>query len=173
MSIYRLIQDSDRYDSLLVANRDDGSIFDQFGESPLLPSWRPVVVNLFSVGQSGDFPSLRRDVPVFSERAWQALRPLIDSHVEALLLAGTTDPYFAIHVTDIADCLDHSRSEIKRLPSGGVMRVLDYKFNLECLGDRSIFKLPETVIQEVLVSEKFKMVVKRNRLKGLIFRKIA
>ena len=86
MAVYKLIQDSDTYDSLLV-DRETDRLFDEFGKSQG-QTWRPLHVEVYSVGQAGDFPSLRRDVPIFSERAWQTLRPLIESSVEALPLAG-------------------------------------------------------------------------------------
>lgn len=171
MNVYKLIQDSDTYDSLL-ASREARQRLDEFGK-PQAQSWEPLPVDVYSVGRSGDFPSLRRDVPVFSEGAWQVLRPLIELSVEALPLIGTKDSYLAINVLDIADCLDHSRAKISLLPSGGVMSVDKYVFKDGCLNNRHIFKLPETAVQEVLVSEEFKQLVERSGLKGLMFRKVA
>lgn len=173
MSVYRIVPDSNTYDALLAASPEDRKRLDALKGKPRGAPWQPARVVLDPVGQPGDFPSLRRELPVFTERAWEALRPLVGPSVEALPLAGTAEPLYAIHVLDVADCLDHSRSKIQWYPSGLLMWVDEYAFKEGYLGDRHLFKLRETAGIEVLASETFRELVESNNLKGLIFQKIA
>jgi hypothetical protein len=171
MGVYKLIQDSDNFDSLLMS-REVRPRFEKFGR-PLAATWQPAPVETYAVGRAGDFPSLRRDVPVFSERAWHTLKPLIGGEAEALPLSGTREPYYAINVLDIADCLDRARSKIKWLSTGNINSIEKHVFKEGCLEGKHIFKLPETARQEVFVSEEFKQLVESSSLEGLMLRKVA
>jgi hypothetical protein len=174
MSVYKLVPDGDSYDSLLYDEQDDTvSIDRQFNGQPLARSWIPVRVKIYSVGQRGDFPELGSHIPVFSERAWRILEPLIGASVEALPLACDEGTFLAINVTDVADCLDHERSSISRFSDGRVMWVDSHVFKEGCVGDRNIFKIPESRLAAVFVSEKFKKAVEDTGLEGLIFRQVA
>lgn len=174
MYVYRIIPDSDRFNCLQARSKDQYKL-DQLVGKPIASAWKPITAELDdTAGRSGDFPSLLGGVPVFSETAWLVLEPLIRSSAEALPINSSDGAYYIIHVLDIVDCLDHDRSKIVRLPSGGVMDVEKYVFKEGCLKDKHIFRLPETIPQQfVQVSETFRELVKKNELQGLIFRRLA
>jgi hypothetical protein len=80
-------------------------------------------------------------------------------------------PYVALNVFD-ADCLDVVGSDVKQLPDGVILRIDRYAFAPGCLGDRCIFKLPQTP-GEVLVTDAFRSLVEAEGLNGLVFQSLA
>jgi len=173
MSIFRIVPDSDRF-NCMEAHEKYWPILDRFTGSKLAATWKriPLLMDT-SVGRVGDFPSLRGPVPVFSQRAWNALQPLIEKSVEALPVKCGTHDYYLINVIDVVDCLDHARSHIKRFSSGRIMLVESYCFRDSCLTTQVIWKLPETASLEVLVSESFRRAVEKSQLQGLLLEKLA
>lgn len=183
MNIYRIIPDSDSYECIYPRVEDEDILF-FFDAEPLSAKWVPLPVVLDErlrenvmdapIPMKGDFPSLYRPTPVFSERAWGALSPLIKGSVEALpLIHPSGDRYFAINVLDVIDCLDLATTKLTRNDvTGRVSSIQAYHFRPNLLRGKHMFKLPETKGLEVLVSEEFKQAVENNGLKGLIFWKL-
>ena len=164
MKIYKYRPDSDTYNSL--HNLGDFSAF--YVTKPLASGWEPPYREEDrTVGKVGDFPSLIGGVPVFSLRAWEVLRPLIDNTVEALPLETDGGRYYMIHVLDHVEALDYSRAEVTRFSEGGVMYVDSYAFKPGLLRGKHMFKLPETARSDVYVSETFKSLVEKAGLEGL------
>jgi len=123
----------------------------------------------------GDFPSLGNYnmLPVMSQRAWEALRPLIGHCCEALpIIHPSGRPYYIIHVMNTIDALDEDRSEVKRFSDDGIMRVVRYALKSDLLEDQHIFKLPHESGGDLLVDDEFRRVVEENGLQGLIFKPI-
>jgi hypothetical protein len=52
--------------------------------------------------------------PLFSQRAWDALRPLIGAEVEALPSLHPRGAHYAINVLDVADCLGLTHTKLTR-----------------------------------------------------------
>jgi hypothetical protein len=173
MAVYVIKPDSDTFDSIMPVRSDDWDIFAEFDGRRLADSWKPVACRIYRVGRSGDFPSLLNHVPVFSERAWQALEPLLRGYVEALPLETEEGRFLAINVLELLDCLDETRSEVERLPDGHIIFIDRYVFREDCLGDTPMFKLPQLSLTQVLVSERFKSAVEEHGLEGLIFQRAA
>jgi hypothetical protein len=172
MTTYTIISDVDTYDALVLANPNDWDKLDKFTGERLADTWTPVAVKTLKVKKAGDFLYLIHHVPVFSERAWQVLQPLVKDSVEALPLKHPKKIFYAINVLVLVDCLDYSRSQIERFPSGGIMEIERYVFKDGCVEGKHIFKVAEAPLKRVLVSEKFKELVEKNRLEGLIFSKV-
>jgi hypothetical protein len=169
MTIYTIVPDADTYHCLVLADPKDWDKFDDFTGKRLAHMWVPVAVKIFKVKRAGDFPSLINHVPVLSSRAWQVLQSLIGGSVEALPLEHPTGIFYAINVLDLVDCLDYSRSQIERFPSGGIMYIERYAFKKGCVEGRHIFKIAEAPLKRVLVSDTFKQLVEKSQLEGLIF----
>jgi hypothetical protein len=145
--------------------------------APVLDTWTPVVAHVFedNPGTDGDFPSLSNynELPVMSERAWVALRPLIGYCCEALpIIHPAGKPYFIVHVMETIDGLDANRSEVKHFTDGGIMRIVRYSFKPEMLQDKHIFKLPRESGGELVVDDDFRRAVEANGLKGLQFKEL-
>src|SRR5438045_3641668 len=117
MSVYRYIALSDEFESISIPGpvMEILALLDPIRRGvPCATGWRPIRVNVdATAGGAGDFPSLQEGaVPVFSERALDALGPLIQGRIEALPIVHPNGQYFLINVLDIVDCLDESRSGI-------------------------------------------------------------
>ena len=174
VAIYRYIADSNKYECISVA-RDQRGLLEAFCDCKSLADWwKPIPVQVdSSVCGPGDFPSLDCHAPVFSERAWVALSPLIGHAAQALPLIYPDDQvYFVLNVLELVDCLDQSESVIDRYSDGRISHVEKYVFIFERLKGKDFFKIPETAGLEVLVSDRFIGAVESNGLKGLIFKKL-
>jgi hypothetical protein len=166
---YLFKPDIDTFDALLLADSSDWDRFSDFNGRSQLTGWVPVGVTIYRVGKSGDFPYLAPGIPVFSQRAWDALRPLIDPYVEALPLQQGRTTYYAINVTRVLDCLDQERSGVEWLEPGLILDVDHYVLKPGCLHGEPIFKVKGMEKKDVLVSSEFKTWMERARLKGAQF----
>jgi RNA polymerase subunit RPABC4/transcription elongation factor Spt4 len=119
---------------------------------------------------AGDFPGLTSHIPVFSRRAAAVFEDLLRGAGEWLpvRLVGS-DPsqaYFALNVTRVVDGLDLKHARVKRFSSSNrIMRILAHAFLAEVVQGLPVFKIPETVLQEVYVSQAF---VERGIRHGLV-----
>ena len=175
MRVYRYVADSDKYECIAPMSATDRKITERFFECrPLFETWKSISVSCdATMGGAGDFPSLYGNIPVFSYRAWEALRPLIENFVEALPIKYPSGQlYYAINVLNIIDVLDRDRAELKLFPNGKVMRVARYSFNDGALRGQHVFKIPDTSGIELFVSSEFKKCVELQKLKGLIFQQV-
>ncbi|MEM7758157.1 MAG: DUF1629 domain-containing protein [Cyanobacteria bacterium P01_A01_bin.40] len=175
MKIYEIAPHSDKYDSFYCTGEDDYRIikhflgYRNFDKAPAF--WRPIPVTIDRMEKSGEFPALSTAI-VFSQKALQILKPLVEGSVEFLPLQCDSGEFVMLKITDIADCLDYTRAEVKRFPSSGrVMQVISYAFRKNCLDNKIIFKIPEQKAR-VYVSQRFKDCVENNQLEGLIFSEI-
>lgn len=174
MKIYEIVPDPDVYDSLYYVNDNDYRIVDHFlGYRPYdkaPETWKPIPVAIEKMDKQGEFPSLST-ARVFSSKALQILKPLIEKSVEFLPLQCDLGEFVMLKPTSI-DCLDYERAKVKRFSSSDrVMNVLSYAFKSGSINDKNIFKIPEARAR-VFVSQEFKDYVEKNNLEGLIFREI-
>lgn len=119
--------------------------------------------------RKGDFPSLYGLEVVFSERALQVLESLIQGGVQIMPLHCDEDQLYLIHITDLIDCLDRPKSEIKWVTGyegNLVFRIDHYVFDENNLIGKNIFKFPE-LFTSTFVSDDFKTAVEDHELQGL------
>jgi hypothetical protein len=90
-----------------------------------------------------DFPSFG-GVPVFSQRAIEALRDLLEPCGEILPLRCHEGTYFAYNVTRLVDALDEAQSELERFSSGRIMWIERPVFFPDRLAGEVIFKVPQS-----------------------------
>lgn len=174
MTVYLLRPKSNTYHSLAPLHEEDWEVFDSFVGDPLGERWTPVRVVFEEGDAAGDFPSLLRHVPVFSDRALKVLLPLIETSVEVLPLdlVGEEEKLYAINVLNLLDALDYEKSKVTRFPSGGVMFIDEYAFREDVISGADIFKIAEAPLKSVLVSECFKALTEENGLLGLAFKDV-
>ena len=80
--------------------------------------------------------------------------------------------FVMLKITNVVDCLDYTRAEVKRFPSSGrVMQVISYAFKKDRLDNKIIFRIPEQT-SRVYASQQFKDCVEKNQLEGLIFSEV-
>jgi hypothetical protein len=113
---------------------------------------------------------------IASERAWEILRPLISSAVEALpVIHPSGVQYYALNLLHVIDCLQVDRCITNRRPDAPMAKfsaVYTYAFNEEVVRGQHLFRCPQMKGLEIYVSSAFKEVVESNGLIGLRFVKI-
>ena len=115
----------------------------------------------------GDVFSVEVSSFILNEYAFDILSPYLKGHAQIFKLKQQDSVLYVINVTDVIDCLDYDKSEIKRFPSSGrVMKVIKYSFHRSRLKNATIFKLPEFVKTTCYVTEEFKKVTEENNIKG-------
>lgn len=177
-TFYEYNPDPDTYSSIIFDSSVHKEIFEiHYSDEPLLPTWKPKRCRVYTMPQSGDFPTLidHFRIPVMSTRAWTALRPLIGYCSEALpIIHPSGEEYFLIHVMNTIDALDVDVSEVSRtgekIPL--IQRVYRYAFHEEKLVGQPLFKLPFESGSDMIVDDEFRKVVEANRLRGLKFKEL-
>ncbi len=114
---------------------------------------------------ASDFPALAPNVPVFSQRAVDALHECLTRNGELLPLSFPGGQYYAFNCLNTVDCLDYERSALTRLPSGRIMRIDRYVFLADRLQDVEIFRLPD-YSAAVFVTDTFVRRLRQNGLTG-------
>ncbi len=121
----------------------------------------------------GDIFSIEVSSFILNEYAFNILFPYLKEHSQIFRIKNQNSIFYVINVTDVIDCLDYDKSEIKRFPSSGrVMRVIKYSFIKDKLKNATIFKLPEFVKTNCYVTKEFKNAVEENHIKGFKFEEL-
>jgi hypothetical protein len=119
-----------------------------------------------------DFVSWMNSAPVLSEKARDALGPIISAHCEILpLIELSGSSYFAVNVLAKVDCLDKEKSDILYSSDDPthILSISSYHLRRECIpADAVIFKLPEDD-GCVFVTGRFVEAVIENNLRGAAF----
>ena len=162
----------DNNDSAKVANLHRS-------DTPLQLTWAPLTCHGFDDNPAviGDFPSVSnwKRVPMMSERAWNALKPIIGNVCEALPVAHPFQGlYYLIHVMQTIDALNTDASEVDRSGIGDnrIHRIYRYAFKNDLIEGKHIFKLPPMSGGGLIVDDVFRRAVEDNGLRGLRFREL-
>jgi hypothetical protein len=172
MKYYEFISDSDRYDSLRLPSTGYTAL-DRFDGHLIANTWQPLDVDWFEIGDpSSDFPYLAGLVPVFTDRAWGALRPLVEKYVECLPLRNNSPErpsVFAIHVLPILDCLDPASAKLRQF-DGRILSIQHYAFKAKQIAEIPIFRIQGYEFATVFINELFRARVETAGLRGLVFK---
>ena len=105
----------------------------------------------------GDVFSVEISSFILNEKSYKILCPYLENHSQIFKIRSDNEILYVVNVTNIIDCLDYDKSEIKRFTSSGrVMRIIKYVFKTEKLKNATIFKLPENPKAISYVTEDFK-----------------
>lgn len=172
MKVYLLFANESEYTSLRPVSESDWDILNWFnGGFSLADRWRPITVEEDREGSEeplplSDFPSLSPSVPVFSQRAVEALEECLVQNGELLPLSFPGGQYYAFNCMNTVDCLDYERSAIIRVPgSGRIFQIERYVFLADRLVGTEIFRIPENS-GPVFVTDAFARRVFQNGLTG-------
>jgi uncharacterized protein DUF1629 len=175
MKVLILKPDANHYQGLLPSDRSNSlEVFHRFNGTPFGSSWIPWKVEIdrpkgYENLPFGDFPGMALHVPVFTERAAALLEPLLSGNGELLPLVCDEGSYFAYNVTTVLDALDEEKSSMIRFPSGRIMNITRHEFFPEKVTS-PIFKIPQTPLMNVFVTEEFQAAVSKHDLKGFNFK---
>ncbi len=114
----------------------------------------------------GDFPGLSSHIPVFNRKAVNALADMLEGNGELLPITCDGEDYFLFNVTRVVDTLNEENSQVKRFSSGRIMYIVRYSFFPNRLVGLKVFKIPQAVLMDVLVTDDFVERVKATKLKG-------
>jgi len=171
MRFWQLEYDSNNYEGMMVAD-GDWSIADQFIGRPLLAEWKPLQLQVYEEAPRSDAPTFMGCAPLFSARAVDAVKALIEGSVEVLPTDFPREPYFILNVQSVLDCIDYDLAEAVRFRSGRVMRFNKYAFIPNVVEGQHIFKVKEIPKQAVFVSDEFRNAILENQLVGFVFKEV-
>lgn len=117
-----------------------------------------------------DYPALRGNIPVFSDRVKKTVENMLGESVEFLPVKNSEGKFWIVNVISVLDCIDYSRAECERLSTGRVMCFKKYSFIKEKLIGKNIFKVCEEPFRHPLVSNEFKECIESNGFTGFEFK---
>lgn len=173
MKVFVLNANVNVFPILTPAQDDVLTYYQQFNGTPLPGSTQPLRVEM-SQGQQpqADFPGLATHIPAISQRAVETLIVMLREAGELAPLSckNCDQAYHALNVTRLVDGLDPTRVEAKRFSSSRrIMRITRYAFLPERVSGLSLFKIPETALQEVYATGEFLNRVAASDLRGFVF----
>ena len=173
MNVYELKAIPDQFEVLVFASNAESKMsLALLDAKSLSADWKaPEVKALRDENHrerpAADYPLLV-GMTVFSRRAVDALRDLLEANGEILPLRGNEGDYFAYNVTHVINALNEGSSDLKRFKDGGVMRIDRYEFLPQLVHTATIFKIPEQR-GRIYVTDKFVQRVKDLELTGFEF----
>lgn len=180
ITIYRVKSRPDEYQCVWYQPQDQ-PLFDLFTTGERIgEQWRLPQLIVGDDSQRAcevpDFPALRYNLLLSSERAWEIIRPLVEDSVEALpVIHPNGNRCYAINVTRVLDCLLTEQCRTNRLlndQSGYFSSIYTYAFDEQVVQNEHLFRCPQMKAFEIYASPKFKELVEGNNLSGLKFTKI-
>lgn len=155
-------------------NAADYDRFAEFKGNTDKTSWRPVIVERAAADDSqfglrSDFPWLGGHVLVFTNKAYVALQSILEESGTLLPILTIDGEELLALDSQIIDALNYEESNVEYIPgTDRIMYVKDEVFNLNCLANIEIFRLPHRG-SSTYVSQKFVDLVNENALVGLSF----
>lgn len=147
----------------------------EYGPVPKFASiWKPAPVE-GRVRSTNDFPCWGL-IPVFSLRAVERLRDILEPNGEILPLISESGTYFVFNPTTVIDALDEERSVVSRYsfqgsPIGAISHVDRYEFIPERLKGATIFQI-KSLRYGAYVTPAFIKRVRAADLRGFDFMKL-
>lgn len=132
--------------------------------------WTPTKVKTLYKKKYRDFPRLRIGKPVMNVNVKKVFEVHISREVEFLPLTHDELELYLVNVTNVLDCVDWNRSDIRRYSDGdwAGFNKLVFDFSKIPLGTY-MFKIKQTATVEVFVTDLFKTLVEKHKFKGLNF----
>lgn len=173
MKIWQLQFELDKYDNLIPLKEFTVDEIQSFDGRTKRDIWKPLPVKRMEPEKKlelSDAPGF--NIPVFSKKALDILRPLIQNSIEELELQFQEAEYYGINVTTVLNVIDYSKSKYKMYSDGKrIMAFQKYAFrSSEELSNYNIFKIIDEPTRRAFVSNKFKQTVESNNLSGFKFK---
>jgi hypothetical protein len=157
MRVYKFIENSNTYSVPFDWDDDDQNsdyideiIRDYFDAKRRVgAAWQPSFFGVVNPKQKlGDLGSLvGNDAIVMSQKAVDALRPLIEHSVELLPYDTEVGPYYLVNVLDEGQYLDRDKTDCdRRLPNGLCAGINRFVFDASKLQGKHIFRIPDSPV---------------------------
>lgn len=132
--------------------------------------WYPVRLETLYKKTYKDFPDFVGGKPVVSARVKDIIQPYVKDEVEFLPLLHDELDLYMINVLKVLDCVDWKRSDIQTFDDGSFAGFNKLVFDFNKIPSNTLmFKIKERATIWVFVTEFFKDIIERNKLKGLDF----
>ena len=156
--IYRLDYES----RLSLDTTDDYSIFKIWKNPAPIDDWQPLALTY-----SGELPDVigLRSIMLWAGDKAQTFQ---STDYQALPVTINGIPYYAIHITHVLDCLDQNQSQFKRFKNRNI-GVEHYVLRADCIGDVSLFTIPDDGYSAIFATDDFKAWVSAQGWTGLSF----
>lgn len=182
MIVYRLFADTDHFEGLLPVYAAGWDALEVFFWGQRLQGWESPPMRTHgrlhadgSEGTSlprGDYPGLGIGEPAFSGRAVRQLTTYLSEAGQLFPVDCPGRDYFAFNVTRVLAGLNERDSVLTRFSDGRIMRIREYVFVPSIVVDAHIFKLTQTKVSPVFVSDAFVRRVRAGRLVGFHFEEV-
>ena len=174
MKIWQLNFEVDLYDNLVPVPKLSVEELQTFDGRSHLSHWSPLHLARMEPEKGlplSDAPGFV--FPVFSHRALDCLKPLIEPNIEILPLDFDGGNYFGINVTTVLDAVDYEKSIYKTFRDGKrIMSFKKYSFIPSVVDGVPIFKITDEKVRYAFVSDAFRDIVEKNKLTGFLFRQV-
>jgi hypothetical protein len=169
MKVWILLNELDGYLNLGYINEDDADQFVfGFKGMEMKECWEPVHLNTYEEGRWSDIPW--NTPPIFSQKAVDALKGLLEGRAEILPLIHSEAQYYAINVINVLDCFDYEKGKVEKDEEYDVIKdIKKYAFKFDKLQDDTIFKIPERKKSVIFITDTFKQRVEESGLAGFRF----
>lgn len=152
MNIYRFGAGLGNWGWVRWVDEDYGELQLQFGKNSVKAIWpTPILIRALNPGDDpniklGDCPRHPNgNVLVFSRRALDSLRDLLNPEDEVLPFDSQLGEFYAVNILKKIDCLDVPNSEVWRFPSSDRIGMVDrFAFHEERI-TADVFKIPELI----------------------------
>lgn len=173
MKIWQLQFEVDKYDNLVPIREFTVDEIQSFDGRTKKDIWKPLPVKRMEPVKKlelSDAPGFT--IPVFSKKALEILRPLIQNSVEELELQFQEAEYYGINVIAVLNVIDYSKSKYRMYSDGKrIMAFQKYAFrSCKELLNNNIFKIIDEPTRRAFVSDIFKQTVEKNNLSGFKFK---
>lgn len=174
MRVYRLRSNEDSMDLMLDRSVSAEHLIEsKFKGDSKLPMWTPPIMYTNNKRRYSDFPRYLSGQPIVSGKVKDIIFPIVVEDVEALPLEHSELKFFMLNVIKVIDCVDYSRSVIKLTGKGNFARFIKLIFDFSKIPEKTyMFKIKETAVVQVFVTDAFKEFVELNGLKGLDFSEV-
>lgn len=173
MKIWKLYFEVDKYENLIPIRAFTADEIQSFDGRKKKDIWKRLPVKRMEPEKKlelSDAPGFT--IPVFSKKAVEILRPLIQNSIEELELQFEEAEYYGINVTTVLDVIDYPKSKYKMYSDGKRIMVFEKYAFKRCdeLNNNNIFKIVDEPRRWAFVSDKFKQTVEENGLSGFKFK---
>ncbi|RUT45251.1 hypothetical protein EJP82_16370 [Paenibacillus anaericanus] len=173
MKVYKFREHSKAMNFSAVFNNDEHPIHSDFDGSPKQNIWTPIKLETLFKRTYKDFPYYIIGQPVVSKRVKELMEPFTCNEVEFLPLIHDDFEFFMVNVTNVLDCVDWQRSDFRTFDDGSWAGFNKLVFDFHKVPeDTYMFKINQGATTRVYVTEAFKDLIERNKLKGLDFSQV-
>ena len=181
MKVFRVSTDVNRFQYFLPERKRDHDLLN-FDGSVRYDSWHPPKVRIYKpTHERGDFFNFDSSALIASKHATEVLLEFFEASGELLPLPFGKETFTVVNITECVNCLNRDATHwwFVDEDTGERYRPEKYVFNTDLLPEAGLFKIPETVMSEVLIieglkepHEEFRFLVKKHNLKGLVFEEL-